>query len=82
MQFSHSAGAVCPQNCQTDLFFPNTRKILHDLKSIVEDGYCMACTISLTQATSHLYFSTLYSGIKGTKIGTVFTYFWYSGSLP
>ena len=34
------------------------------------------------QATSHLYFSTLYRGMKGTRMGTVLTYFWYSGSLP
>ena len=33
-------------------------------------------------ATSHLYFSTLYSGTKGSRMGTVLTYFWYSGSLP
>ena len=34
------------------------------------------------QATSHLCFFTLYRGMKGTKMGTVVTYFWYSGSLP
>ena len=27
------------------------------------------------QATSHLYFSTLYRGTKGRRIGTVLTYF-------
>ena len=28
----------------------------------------------MNQATSHLYFSTLYSGTNGIMIGTVFTY--------
>jgi hypothetical protein len=31
--------------------------------------------VLFSYATSHLYFSTLYKGINGTIIGTVFTYF-------
>ena len=32
-------------------------------------------TDNIHYATNHLYFSTLYKGINGNKIGTVFTYF-------
>ena len=48
----------------------------------MQSGVDSSVPVVVPYATSHLYFSTLYSGTNGTMIGTVLTYFWYSGSLP
>ena len=52
------------------------------LKSIHAPKNACRNSSTLLYATRNLYFFTLYNGTNGMRIGTVRTYFRYSGSAP